>query len=77
MRAGENKKTAFKRLAKKRTNRLIRDLRLIGNLSNKNNYSFTERDFKSIFKIIEEEMRLAKSRFQVSLSKGRKKEFRI
>jgi len=54
---------------------VIRNLRLLGNLSNKNNYSYTEQDFKRIFGIVENELRLAKSRFLISLDK--KKRFKI
>jgi len=75
MRIGESKNTSFKRLAGNRTNNVIRNLRLLGNLSNKNNYSYTEQDFKRIFGIVENELRLAKSRFLISLDK--KKRFKI
>lgn len=75
MRAGETKKTAFKRLAKSRTGRVIKNLSLIGNLSNRNNYTYSEKEFKLIFKRIEGEVKLAKSRFQVALNKKRRRDF--
>ena len=40
---------AFARLATKRTNNAIRYIRLLGNLSNRSNYSYTEQDVKKIF----------------------------
>lgn len=72
MKTNETKNAAFKRLASNRTNNAIRNIRLIGNLSNKNNYKFTEEDFKRIFESIENEFKLAKSRFLVSLNKSKK-----
>jgi len=68
----ETKKAAFKRLATKRTNNLIKNIRLLGNLSNKRNYEYTEEDFKRIFGTVENEVKLAKSKYLVSLSKGKK-----
>ncbi len=72
MRAGETKRATFKRLAVKRANKIVKSLNLLGNLSNKHNYSYTESDVKSIYDAIEEEVRLSKSRFLVGLNKGRK-----
>ena len=68
----ETKKAAFKRLAGKRTNNLIKDIRLLGNLSNKHNYTYTEEEFKLIFNTVEQELKLAKSKFLVSLNRGKK-----
>ena len=75
MKTGESKIAAFKRLAANRTNGAIRNIRLLGNLSNRHNYSYTEEEFKSIFGIIEDELKLTKSRFLVGLSK--KKKFKL
>jgi hypothetical protein len=67
---GETKSEAFKRLANRRVNRVLGELRLIGNLSNRSNYNYTESEIKTIFSNIEEELRLTKSRFAVHLRKG-------
>ena len=75
MKIGESKTSVFKRLAANRTNNVIKNIRLLGNLSNRHNYSYSEDEFKRIFGIIEEEVKLAKSRFMVTLSK--KKKFRL
>lgn len=72
MKQGETKRLTFKRLATKRANKIVKILNLLGNLSNKHNYSYAENDVKSIFSAIEEEVHLAKSRFLVTLNKGRK-----
>lgn len=75
MKTKETKSASFKRLAGNRTNNAIRNIRLLGNLSNKHNYAYTEEDFKHIFSSVEEELKLAKSKFFVSLSK--KKKFKL
>lgn len=75
MRTGETKGASFKRLAGNRTNNAIRNIRLLGNLSNKHNYSYTEEDFKRIFSSVENELKLAKSKFLISLNK--KKKFKL
>ena len=59
----ETKEKRFKRLAKKRGERLINDIRVLGNLSNLNNYEYTPRDIKTLFGAIEEELRINKTRF--------------
>jgi len=65
----ETKDVTFKRLATKRTNRVLKGLQLLGNLANKRNYSYTEEDFKSMFSAIEEEYRLTKAKFTIGLRK--------
>lgn len=59
----EEKREKFVRLAEQRVNRALNDLRLIGNLSNKNAYTFTDDDVKKIFKTLQKELEQAKSRF--------------
>jgi len=75
MRTNETKSATFKRLAANRTNNAMRNIRLLGNLSNKHNYSYTEEDFRHIFNSVEDELKLAKSKFQIALNK--KKKFRL
>jgi len=53
----------FVELAEKRVSRAIRDIRLIGNLSNKTNYSYTAEDSKKIVKALRDEIELLKARF--------------
>lgn len=72
MRSGETKSTTFKRLAGSRTNNVIRNIRLLGNLSNKHNYSYSEEDFKRIFTTVESELKLAKSKFLIALNNKNK-----
>lgn len=61
--AERDKRQKFEELAEKRVNKAIKDLRLIGNLSNKNNYTFEDRDVRKILKALEEEMKALRARF--------------
>jgi len=58
-----DKRSNFVRLAEGRVNRALKDIRLIGNLSNRAAYSFTEEDVKKIFRALQRELDQAKSRF--------------
>lgn len=67
----EDKQAKFRRLAKQRGERILKDLRLLGNLSNTNNYSYTDADIKKLFAALEEELRFSRSRFQKTISRHR------
>lgn len=54
----------FVELAQKRVTRAIRDLRLIGNLANKTNYSYTDADTKKILYALDNEVKNIKKRFE-------------
>lgn len=54
----------FERLAEKRVNEAIKKLRLIGNLSNKNNYDYTDRHIRKIVEVLESEIKLLKLKFK-------------
>lgn len=56
----------FVELAEKRVSRAIKDIRLVGNLSNKSNYSYSEEDVKKILKALRTEVDALKSRFEAS-----------
>jgi hypothetical protein len=60
------KREKFVRLAEQRVNRALNDIRLIGNLSNRGAYSFTEEDIKKIFRTLQKELDQAKARFSDS-----------
>jgi hypothetical protein len=59
----ENRREKFKRLATYRTNSVLHTLKLIGNLSNKSNYEYSEEEVRKIFNAIENEIRVTKTRF--------------
>ena len=58
-----DKRKKFIDLAEARVNRTIKDIRLIGNLSNKSSYMYSEEDTKEIFRVLQKELDTAKSRF--------------
>lgn len=53
----------FVHLAEARTTKAIKMIRLIGNLSNTSNYSYSEKDIAMIFGAIDEEVKAARRRF--------------
>lgn len=59
----ETKNERFKRLAKQRGDRVLNDVHLLGNLSNRNNYDYSEAEVRKLFGAIEEELKIAKSKF--------------
>lgn len=56
----------FVELAEKRVTKALKDIRLIGNLSNKSNYSYSDHDAKKILKALRDEIELLKARFDNS-----------
>lgn len=58
-----DKRDKFLELANNRVNRAIKDFRLIGNLSNKSAYEYSEDDVRKIFKALQRELESARSRF--------------
>lgn len=66
----ENKREKFVRLAEGRVNRALKDIRLVGNLSNRSAYSYTPEDVKKIFRALQRELEIARSRFDGDDSGG-------
>ncbi|MGD9922152.1 MAG: hypothetical protein AB7L90_19915 [Hyphomicrobiaceae bacterium] len=62
-RPGESARERFRRLAQKRVVRTIKDLRLIGNLGNRNNYDYAPDEVEKIFRALEKELKLARTKF--------------
>ena len=58
----------FVELADKRVSKAIRDIRIIGNLSNRSNYHFTDEDVAKIFKALNGELRACRKRFEPAVS---------
>lgn len=59
-----DKRGKFVELANNRVNRTIKDLRLIGNLSNRASYEYTEEDARKILRALQREMDDLKLRFR-------------
>lgn len=74
---GKNpKKDNFVRLAESRVTRAIESLRIIGNLSNRSNYEYSEEDVKKIISTLQEELNSLKNQFKVRVSQN-SKNFRL
>lgn len=72
-----NKKAEnFVRLAEARTNKIIDMVLLLGNLSNKTNYSYTNEQVKAIFDSIQQDLDETKQKFLEEPTQKRKK-FRL
>ncbi len=65
--AREADREKFIELAEKRVSKALKDIKLIGNLSNKSNYSYTEQDVKKIHSALKTALDEMKRRFD---SKG-------
>jgi hypothetical protein len=77
-------RSKFVELANKRVNRTLDSFRLIGNLSNKSNYQYSDQDVHKIFAVLQAELTATKAKFLVgkktpgdsfdleALTKGRK-----
>jgi hypothetical protein len=59
----ESPEERFKRIGSKRTNRLLNELRLLGNCSNKSTYSYDEKQVNQIFSALEQETKRVKALF--------------
>jgi hypothetical protein len=66
----------FIRVAEKRTSAVLERLRILSNCANTQLYSYNEGEVKKIFRVIEEEMREAKSRFRLQ-TKSKKAAFKL
>lgn len=62
------KRENFKRLAEKRTQNILDDLRILTNLTNTSNYDYDEEDVKKIFTAIEKAVKDAKKEFSTELN---------
>jgi len=58
-----DKRAKFVELAEARVNRALKDLQLIGNLSNRSAYEFSEADVRRIFAALQKGLETARARF--------------
>ncbi|WP_418861129.1 hypothetical protein [Slackia isoflavoniconvertens] len=61
--AKETKRERFVCIAEARTNRILDNMRLLGNCSSKSNYEYTDEDIKKIFGALEKELKQTKNQF--------------
>jgi hypothetical protein len=73
---GESDREKFVRLATSRVNKTIDCIRIVGNLSNRSNYSYTEVDIEKIFRVLQNELKACRQRFS-SEGAGEKSSFKL
>ena len=74
VRVGDREK--FVQLANKRVSKALKSIQLIGNLSNRSNYDYTDEDIAKIFRALQSEVAVCKKRFDLALKKqGSKSQF--
>ena len=66
----------FVALAEARTDKAINAIRLLGNLSNRTNYEYTDADVVQIVKALESEVRSLKAKF-LEAGSGRPSSFKL
>lgn len=71
----ESKNQRFLRLAESRGNRLIREISLLGNLSNRKNYEYSPEEVEMLFEPIEQELQAVKDMFDSDSKTNRKVRF--
>ena len=59
----ETPEERFKRVATARTNAIFNKIRILGNCSNKQIYSYSEEDIDKIFSAINKQLREARAKF--------------
>jgi len=70
------KRTNFIRLAEARVTKALKSIKVIGNLSNKTNYEYTDQDINKIINALQAEINLLKSRFK-NKGNGETVEFKL
>ena len=60
----------FVELASKRVSKALKDIQLIGNLSNRSNYDYTEADVAKIFRALQDELATCKKKFEAAGKKS-------
>jgi hypothetical protein len=75
VRNGDREK--FVNLAKNRVSKAMKDIQLIGNLSNRSNYDYTAEDVAKIMKALSDEISACRKKFDVSLKRQSKPTFEL
>ncbi len=67
----------FVELARKRVSKALKDIQLIGNLSNRSNYDYTDEDAAKILKALSDEIAACRKKFEVAMKKPSKPTFEL
>ena len=65
----ESKGQAFKRIAEKRVDKILKSIDLLANCSNPYSYHYTDQDIKKIFKEINSRIKSTKLKFESNLER--------
>lgn len=67
----------FVELARNRVSKALKNIHLIGNLSNRSNYDYTEEDAAKIMRALSDEVSACRKKFDVALKKNSKTTFEL
>jgi hypothetical protein len=73
----ERDRQKFVELASKRVSKALHDIQLIGNLSNRSNYHYTDEDVAKIFRALNSELRSCRQRFEMALNNKENSRFSL
>jgi hypothetical protein len=76
-RTRERDRQKFKTLANKRVSKALQTIQLIGNLSNRSNYDYTQEDVTKIVKALTDEVSACRKKFEMALNKQSKPAFEL
>jgi hypothetical protein len=71
-----DRRNKFVELTEKRVNKALKDIKLIGNLSNRSNYSYTDDDITKIYRALKNALDEMKGRFD-SKGSGEDESFKL
>lgn len=71
-----SKRENFVRLAESRVSKAIKAIQVIGNLSNRSNYDYSEEDAKAIVNALQKELSDLQAKFRL-VNKSDKQKFRL
>lgn len=67
----ETRRQRFKRLANQRVNKVLNQLRVLGNLANKSYYDYNEDDINKMFRAVDTQLKAVKGKFHIGPKKFR------
>lgn len=76
-RVRDEDRAKFVKLANKRVSAALKAIQLIGNLSNRSNYDYTEEDVAKIFRALNEEMNGCRKKFEAAQKRQKKTQFSL
>lgn len=68
----ESKREKFVRLAENRVNNILKGIELLGNLSNSNNYDYTQEDLTKIIKTLKSAVNDLERTYDISTNKNKR-----